>query len=600
LYKASKGEKLLNKHKTFKNYHWVLQEPETKDCLNLVQKLNIKELIARVLINRGIDSVDTAQDFLEPKLKNLLPDPTLLNDMDKAVTRIIQAIEKNENILIFADYDVDGATSAALLTRYLRQFDCNIKIYVPCRFKEGYGPNLEAFKRFVEEGYDLIITLDCGTVSFDPIGFLEDTKTDAIVIDHHLSLAELPKAVAVINPNRLDQEFPSKNIAAVAVAFLVLVAVNQAIKKLGAKYETVDLMQFLDLVALGTVCDVMPLQGINRAFVKQGLKVIEKRANLGLTVLADLVELEGRITTYHLGYLIGPRINAGGRIGEGFLGANLLTTSDMKEAHEIAAALSKYNEQRRAIEHIIVEEAIQMVEMNDLLERKVIIVAGKDWNAGVIGIIASRLKDKYQKPVIVLSLVDGIGKGSARSIVGIDIGLCFSLAVKEGLLIDGGGHVMAGGCTIPEKNLPKFYDFVDNFVRKLGDLEDAYENAVKLSVDGCIGVSGANIELLQELKTLEPVGQANPRPRFHIENCIIVKAWVAAQKHIIFLVKDGNLGADAKILKCVLFQAIPSHQADLIIQKKRRRISLVGYLQINKFDNSKIDFIVEDCCLNNE
>ena len=592
-----RGNKILNQSKSFKNYRWVLQEPDTVNCLNLVQKFNIKELTARLLINRGIDSPEKAENFLSPKLKIMLPDPGLLKDMEKAVERIVTSIKTCEKVMLFTDYDVDGATSAALLRLYLQRLNCSADVYVPCRFKEGYGPNVKAFRKIVEEGYTLIIILDCGTTSFGPIDFLLGTGTDAIVIDHHLSLSELPKALAVINPNRLDQDFPYKDIAAVAVVFLVLVEINKVLRNSNYPSSKINLLEYLDLVALGTVCDVMPLKGINRAFVTQGLKIIEKQTNLGLRALGAVAELHQEVTAHDLGYLLGPRINAGSRMGESSLGVKLLSSHLKTEVHKIANVLDQHNKQRRYIEHKTTEEALQNVANHDLLKKKVLIVVEKEWNIGVIGIIASRLKEKYQKPVIIISLVDKIGKCSARSIKGINIGLCFALAVKKGLLIEGGGHAMAAGCNIFENKISEFSDFVENFVNDIYSVDVIYDNAKKLLVDACIKVAGVTKELMENIRLLEPVGQANHRARFYIGKCTVVKAWMVAQKHIIFLIRDYDFIKNHCLLKCVLFNAIGTTYGDEILRNKASNISVVGYLQKNKYHSNQLDFIVEDYCL---
>ena len=362
-------------------------------------------------------------------------------------------------------------------------------VYIPCRFKEGYGPNKEAFKQLIDEGNDLIITVDCGTVAFEPIKYSQDRGVDVIVVDHHLSQDKLPEAYAVVNPNRLDENFPFKNIAAVGVVFFVVTAIRSVLRHKGYFQEEnimePDIMEYLDLVALGTVCDVMPLIDINRAFVQHGLRLINKKKNLGLKVLADCANVNKKSESYHLGYIYGPRINAGGRVGKGYLGAVLLSTDSYQEAYDSAMSLEKYNQQRKSIESIILEEALDNIKQNNLEENSVILVYGKDWHCGVLGILASKIKEKYQKPVIIISLNDGIGKGSARSIQGIDIGKNITIAKEEGILIEGGGHEMAGGFSIEEGKIEKFHEFLLSRVLKNDNHEKIYKQA-KILKDRCL------------------------------------------------------------------------------------------------------------------
>jgi single-stranded-DNA-specific exonuclease len=444
--------------KSVKGLKWAVLDPDERIVTTLSQKLGIPDLLAKVLVNRGILSADDARKFLDPKVRDLLPDPFLLKDMDKAATRFAEAVVNKEKITIFGDYDVDGATSSALLKRFFRDVDIDAGIYIPNRILEGYGPNLDALKKLKDEGNTLVITVDCGIVSFEPIKGAKDYGLEIIVIDHHLSTDEMPEAYAVVNPNRFDDEFEFKSLAAVGVAFLTVVAIRSKLRDMGYFKDKPEpnLLDYLDLVALGTVCDVMQLNNVNRAFVAQGLKLINQRKNLGIATLSNVARLEVVPQSYHLGFVIGPRINAGGRVGEGMLGATLLSTLDSMEAFTIATRLEQLNDERRAVEAVILEEAINEVESKELYKKPLIIVTGNNWHQGILGILASRIKEKYSRPTAIISFVDGMGKGSARSITGIDLGSLLANAKQKGILVHGGGHAMAGGFTIEQSKLPEF------------------------------------------------------------------------------------------------------------------------------------------------
>ena len=592
------NKKNYNVRHSYKNLHWKLQEPSEKDVLLFIQKFGISDVVARVLLNRGINDIESVQNFLYPKIKNLMPDPFLLKDMDKAANRIAKSIQEKKKVVIYADYDVDGATSSAVLKRFFYALGLDATVYIPCRFKEGYGPNKEAFKKLIDEGNDLIITVDCGTVAFEPIEYAKDRGVDVIVVDHHLAQDKLPESYAVVNPNRLDENFQFKNIAAVGVVFFVVTAVRSVLRQNGYFQEKnivePDIMEYLDLVALGTVCDVMPLIDINRAFVQHGLRLINKKKNLGLKVLADCANVNKKSESYHLGYIYGPRINAGGRVGKGYLGSILLSTDSYQEAYDSAMSLEKYNQQRKSIESIILEEALDNIKQNNFDENSVILVYGKDWHYGVLGILASKIKEKYQKPVVVISLNDGIGKGSARSIQGIDIGKNITIAKEEGILIEGGGHEMAGGFSIEEGKIEKFYEFLLSRVLKNDNREKVYKEAKVLKIDALISVGSVNSELFNDLKIAEPFGQGNEKPRFMISDAIICKVWTMAANHITLIIKDGVHDDSSKSIKCVLFNGTSSKYGKDLLKGIGKKINLVGYLQPNFFNEDKVDIVIED------
>ena len=588
----------LNVKNSYKKFQWTLQEQNEKDISFFTQKFNISDILAKVLINRGINDAESMQNFLYPKIKNLMPDPFLFKDMDKAAKRIAKSIINKEKIVIYADYDVDGATSSALLKKFLKDLGVEASVYIPCRFNEGYGPNISAFQKLIEQGSDLIITTDCGTVAFEPIKYAQDMGVDVIVIDHHLALERLPECYAVINPNRLDDEFKFKNIAAVGVVFFVITAVRSILREQNffnqLKNTEPNLIEYLDLVALGTVCDVMPLVGINRAFVQHGLKLINKKKNLGLKILANLANINKRSESYHLGYIFGPRINAGGRVGKGYLGSILLSTESHEEAQKIALSLEKYNKQRKAIESITLEEAIECIKLKNIANNSILLAYGKNWHLGILGILASKIKEKYQKPTLVISLNDGIGKGSARSIKGIDIGMNISIAKEEGLLIEGGGHEMAGGFSIEEDKIEMFYSFLLSRVLGKDNHQTIFKQAKELKVDALISVDSVNNNLFDDLKIAEPFGQGNERPRFMISGAIICKVCKMSVNHLIIIIKDNIYNKSSKNLKCILFNAINNDKYSNIFKSIGKKINLIGYLQVNYFNENIIDFIIED------
>lgn len=575
---------------------WVVRNKDERVISNLAQKLSIPEILAIILYNRGIDGVDSASDFLYPKLRNLLPNPFTLNDMPKAVSRIVDAINRGEKITVFGDYDVDGATSSALLKKYFRSLGVEINVYIPNRIEEGYGPSIEGFNRIIEDGSTLIITVDCGALSFEPIAHAKRKGVDVIVVDHHLSLENLPEAVAVINPNRMDETFEYKSLAAVGVAYMLIVALNSQLKneeyfeKKGI--EQPNLLLYLDLVALGTVCDVMPLTAINRAFVTQGLKLINSRSNTGIAALLEVAKVSGNTHSYHLGYVLGPRMNAGGRVGKGILGSQLLASDDYRHALQIALELEQLNEERRAIESITLEEAIEQIELHKLYEKPIIMVCGKGWHQGILGIIASRLKERYNKPTLVISEEEGIGKGSARSIPGLDIGTKFANAKAKDLLITGGGHMMAAGFSLQMEKLTAFYDYLCSDL----SLEDeCYEKVLQLDIDASLELAAVNGNLVQIISQAAPFGSGNSQPRFVICDVVLVEARVVGRSHIMAIVADKRVNNGiAKTLKCMLFKGAETDLGTFLLNGIGKRISIAGTIQAHYLDAAKADFILDD------
>src|ERR1700730_4564088 len=422
---------------------WRLRNGDARAGEVIAERLGVPEIVGRLLTQRGID-LDQAPGFLAPRLRDQLPDPLHLRDMEAAVARLARAVHGGETIGVFGDYDVDGATSAALLTRFFAATGTRTRVYVPDRLREGYGPNTPALLSLRDEGVRVVVTVDCGTTAHLPLADAEEAGLEMIVIDHHVAEPLLPRAVAVVNPNRLDESSPHGALAAVGVAFLLVVAVNRELRRAGWYGAGPPAA---DLLALGTVCDVVPLAGVNRALVAQGTKVARRRDNPGLAALAAVAGIGEPIDTYHLGYVLGPRVNAGGRVGGADLGARLLATDDPVIAAELAARLDAHNRERRDIEARTLEAAIAMVE-GSAQSPVLVFAAAENWHPGVIGIVAARLKERYERPACVVALADGLGRGSGRSVAGLPLGPAVIAARQAGLLINGGGHAMAAGFTV--------------------------------------------------------------------------------------------------------------------------------------------------------
>lgn len=571
-------------NKSLLGNHWRIRSVEDDAAQELARAANIDAILARFLLARGVHPNDVSV-FLSPSLKAQLPDPSGLQGIDSAVARIVEAIEKKQNIVIFGDYDVDGATASAVMVRFLRMVGADAKIYIPDRILEGYGPNVEAFLKLREQGADLVITVDCGTVSFEPILEAKKVGLEVIVVDHHLAVEALPEAISIINPNRRDDTFAEKNLCAAGVCFLLCVAINRA---MNAK---ADLISLLDLVALGTVCDVMPLMCLNRAYVAQGLKVMAQKKNLGIRTLMEVARVEDAPTAYHLGFIIGPRINAGGRIGKSDLGARLLTTEDEQEALTIAKELDRLNAERRTIETLVLEEALQQIDAQQ--NAPIVIASGAGWHAGVIGIVAGRLKEKAKKPVAVIGFENGIGKASARSITGVDLGTAITQAREEGLLVAGGGHAMAAGFTVEESKLPALTQFLCE--RLEAPVVHATANAV-LWLDAAIGLGGINTTLVHQLAQAAPYGNGHSEPIFILPNVTISKAKEVGQGHLSCFIAESGFKAQEAWLKAVAFRAFGTPLETLLTTKQP--VHLAGKLKINLWNNREsVEFHIEDAML---
>ncbi|MFK3889789.1 single-stranded-DNA-specific exonuclease RecJ [Sphingomonas sp. NPDC079357] len=525
------------------------------------------DLLTQLLLARGCPR-EALDAHKLPSIRGFMPDPSIFRDMDTAAARLADAVERGESIAIFGDYDVDGATSSALLVLLLRQLGREARVYIPDRLTEGYGPNAAALTRLAEEGATLIVTVDCGAQAFEA---LEAARCDVIVADHHQCATQLPRAVAVVNPNRRDEGDGAAHghLAAVGVCFLLGAALLRTLRARGyfAGRAEPKLLDLLDLVALGTVADVAQLRGLNRAFVAQGIKVMAQRRNVGLAALAEAARLTRAPTASDLGFALGPRINAGGRVGRADLGVRLLTTTDPVEARAIATELDRLNEERRAIEAMVQEGAEAML----CHDRAVCVVAGAGWHPGVIGIVAGRLKEKLGRPAIVIALdEEGIGKGSGRSITGVDLGAAVLAAREQGLLIAGGGHAMAAGLTIAADQVGAFADWLD--ARLAGPVAEAMA-ARALLFDSVVAPGGVTPSLVDALEAGGPYGTGWPAPRVAVGPVRAVKVDVVGNGHVRAIVA----GDDGRSLKAMAFRAADTALGQaLLAAGPTRRLWLAG------------------------
>lgn len=534
-------------------------------------------ILDQLLLIRGVAEDDLAR-HARPTLRDFLPDPSVFRDMDTAAERLAHAVMHGEQVTIYGDYDVDGATSAALLVELLRQVGLDAGYYIPDRLLEGYGPSGEALVRLGTSGSQLIVTVDCGAMAHEALAMAKRAGVDVIVVDHHKCSPELPEAAALVNPNRLDESdigAAHGHLAAVGVAFLLGIALVRVLRAKGwfAQRREPELIGLLDLVALGTVADVAALHGLNRAFVAQGLKVLAKRERIGMAALIDASRLTRAPQCSDLGFALGPRINAGGRIGESTLGVRLLTTADPEEARAIAAQLSQLNEERRAIESEVQEAAeAQLAGQHNMAVQ---VLAGHGWHPGVIGIVAGRIKEKTGKPAIVIALDEAQGKGSGRSISGVDLGAAIIAAREAGLLVAGGGHAMAAGLTIEPARLADFTGFLDE--RLARDVERARAGAAML-LDLALAPGGLTPDLVDTLEAAGPYGVGWPAPRIAVGPVRIIKADIVGKDHL-RLVASGN---DGRSFKAIAFRAAETEMAQTLLHRSSgRRFHLAGRARID-------------------
>lgn len=523
--------------------------------------------LARVLVARGV-APEEAAGFLEPTLRELLPDPRSLRDMEKAAARFLRALDGRERIAVFADYDVDGGSSAALLLTWLRAIGREATLYIPDRIDEGYGPNVPAMQALAKD-HPLIVCVDCGTLSHEPVAAAK--PADVVILDHHLGAETLPEALAVVNPNRLDEDGSLGHLCAASVVFLMLVEANRQLREKGVKGP--DLMGLLDLVALATVADVAPLIGVNRALVRQGLKVMARRERPGLVALSDVARLDQAPSAYHLGFVLGPRVNAGGRIGAADLGARLLSTADRNEAEALAARLDKLNSERREIENRVRDAALAQAEERGL-DAPLVWAAGEGWHPGVVGIVAARLKEATNRPAVVIGLENGIGKGSARSVAGVDLGASVQRVAAEGLLLKGGGHRMAAGLTVAAEALEPAMARLSELLARQGAGAGGPRD---LRLDGLLMPGAATAQLIEDLERAGPFGQGAPAPRFAFPDMEVTGPRRIGESHLRFSLGDG-LGSR---IEAVAFGAFDGPLGPALSAGGAGRFHLAGKLEIN-------------------
>jgi single-stranded-DNA-specific exonuclease len=592
---AGEQRSFLDVRRSASGLAWVhrLSERDENVALAIAQTHGVPDIIARVLAGRGIDADATAR-FLDPTIRDLLPDPASLTDMKRAAERLAQAIERRERVAIFGDYDVDGAASSALMKRVLDHYGVPNEIYIPDRIFEGYGPNPDAMRELVAKGARLIVTVDCGTNSAPSIDTANAAGADVVVLDHHQQGGALPAAVAVVNPNREDDLSRQGHLCAAGVVFLALVQTVKILRQRALVTRSPDLLALLDLVALATVCDVVPLTGVNRAFVVKGLLAARHMANPGLAALQRVARIGEPVNTFHLGFLIGPRINAGGRIGDAALGARLLATDDPVEAQAIAETLDRLNQERQSMERAMLEEARAEADA-ELVSGKgpaVIVTASESWHPGIVGLLASRLKDHGRRPAFAIAFnANGIGTGSGRSIPGLDLGRLVREAVERGLLVKGGGHAMAAGITVERARLGALRAF---FEEKAGPEVFRLRDAEVLKVDAALMAEGANLPLLDMLERAGPFGAGHAQPLFVLPRHEILRVRPVGVGHLRVELKSAGGGR----IQAMAFRCADTELGNFLLKHQGRTAHVAGSISANYWNGSKsVQFRLTDAAL---
>jgi single-stranded-DNA-specific exonuclease len=570
-----------------------LDERGAARALAIAQRHEIPELLARILAGRNVEA-DAVDAFLDPTIKRAMPDPNVLTAMPEAAARIADAVTRGESVAIFGDYDVDGATSTALLARFLRHGGIEPIIHIPDRLFEGYGPNVEAVRALAARGATLLVTVDCGTTSIEPLREAKALGMDVVVIDHHQADEALPPALAVVNPNRRDDISGLGHLAAVGLVFMTVVAVNRELRARGFwtnERPEPDLLSFLDDVALGTVADVVPLIGLNRAFVAKGLLALRRRDRPGHVSLMDVARLSGPPQAWHLGFLLGPRINAGGRIGRADLGARLLMEADPIEAAKIAEELDRLNRERQAIEQdtLAQAEAEAMAALGIEEKAAVVITAAEGWHPGVVGLVAARLKEKFNRPAFAIALEPGgIGTGSGRSIVGVDIGRAVRRAVAEGLLLKGGGHAMAAGVTLRKGALAQLRAFLE---ATLSADVAAARRLSGLMIDGAVSAAGANLDLVAMIERAAPFGSGNPEPVIALPAHTVTYAEEVGQAHMRARFKS----ADGAAVNAIAFRAAGQKLGTALLNSRGRQVHAAGSFALDRWQGEeRVQFRLTD------
>ena len=580
----------MNNH-SVQGKEWVLKDFDKNLAEYISKEYDLDFLTSRLLANRNIHQKNI-ENFLNPKIKNFLPNPYNFKDMGKGLETISRHIKNKNKICIFGDYDVDGATSSGIMSKYLEQLNIDHFVFIPDRQKDGYGPSVKTFTNIINKNVNLIIALDCGTTSFEAIEYARSKNIDVVVIDHHKSQETFPAANAIINPNRIDETGDYYYLCAAGVLFIFLVGLNKILREdyyfNKAKVQEPNLLDLLDLVMMGTVCDVVPLIDLNRAFVYQGLKVASKRHNLGLKTLVDYSKIKKKLSTYEVGYVLGPKINAGGRIGKSELGYNLLTTNNAETAYLISSELESLNLKRKDIEKKIVEEAISISEKNN--DEPIVFLSKNDWHEGLIGIVASRLKDHFNKPSFIISQKGEDCKGSARSIFGFDVGMAITKCKQLNIITKGGGHPMAGGFSLKSGKLEIFKSELIKLFLKLKKNKD--NNIIE--IDSYLESSAINDELIEKLNHLEPYGSGNREPIFGFEKFKVSKVIETNNNHVKVVLNKGNFYIDA-----ISFNSKNKDLGNYLMNFKKE-FNLVAKVKLNEWNGkSKIELIIDDIQLIN-
>jgi single-stranded-DNA-specific exonuclease len=562
-----------------------LDERAVSRALSIAQRHGLPELLARILAGRDVEA-DAVELFLDPSIRRMMPDPDVLTGMTAAAERIADAMQRGECVAIFGDYDVDGASSAALLGSFLRQGGREPLIHIPDRLFEGYGPNVEAVRALAGRGATLLVTVDCGTTSPEPLAEARRLGVDVVVIDHHQADENLPPAVAVVNPNRRDDLSGLGHLAAVGLTFFTVVAINRELRKRQfwtAERDEPDLLSLLHYVALGTVADVVPLKGLNRAFVLKGLIALRRRDHVGCTALMDVARLNGPPEPWHLGFLLGPRINAGGRIGRADLGVRLLLTDDAGEAAQIAAELDRLNRERQVIEQTTLAQAEAEAFAALGVEEKgaVVVTAGEGWHPGVVGLVAARLKERFGRPAFAIALEPGgIGTGSGRSLPGVDLGKAVRRAVADGLLIKGGGHAMAAGVTLRRDAFAAFRAYLED---TLAGAVEAARREDALLIDGAVTAGAVNTDLAATIARAGPFGAGNPEPIIALPAHSIVYAEEAGQSHMRVRLKAG----DGAVVNAIAFRAVGQKLGQALLQGRGQRVHAAGCVALDRWNGEE-------------
>jgi len=589
----AKSRAFLNVERSASGRRWKARLEDHRIAEAISQRNDLPEILGRVLAARGV-GIEEAEAFLNPTIRTLMPQPSALQDMEKGAARMAEAIVSGEKIGVISDYDVDGVSSAAILSLFLKSVGSSASVHIPDRLTEGYGPSQRAVEELKAKGAQLLVTLDCGVMAHDPLARAAELGLTTLIVDHHQAGEVLPEAYAVINPNRQDDISGLGYLCAAGVTMIFIAAVNKALRGrgwYGAERPEPNMLQWLELVSLATVCDVVPLKGLNRAYVTQGLKIMGRRENVGLSALADVSRLKRRPDTYALGYLLGPRINAAGRIGNARLALTLLTTTDKGEAAAIAQELERLNRERQEIELSVVDQA--MIQADNMLgnERRgsVLVVSGRGWHPGVVGLAAARLKERFNLPSFVLA-EDAAGKlaaGSGRSIPGVDIGSAVREAFESGLIVKGGGHAMAAGLTIEAPRLGDLRGFFEE--RLEGQVQAAQDRA--LSIDAALTAGGATLELIELLEQAGPYGTAHPSPVFAFPAHRVLYADPAGGDHI----RCTLASSDGKKLKAIAFRAMGTELGEMLLSERQMPLHIAGRLTIDDWSGARVPSLqIED------